>query len=156
MKFSYEFNPFRDLGIAVDPEKKEEAQEAIQNYVKEQVLSHIGEGKSPIQGGHWKRQLSQEYLKIKAKQSGSKIANLELTGELLDALEVSAVNSEKLALSVVDSSQRDKAEGNQLGSYGREPNKANSREFIPQDGQNFRKEIIQGMKDILRRYERKD
>lgn len=151
-KVAFDFNPFKETGISVPKDKKEEALSAVQDFVKEQVLSYIGEGKSPVAGGHWKKNLSKEYAKRKQNESSVKFSNLELHGDLLNALEVIEVNGSRLSLEV-SGDEAPKADGNNRGTYGKEqPNEANSREFIPKEGQTLRKEIWKGIEDILLDY----
>lgn len=153
MKLQYDFNPFKLTGIEVPKSKKSEALSEIKDYVKEQVLSYIGEGRSPVENGHWKRSLSPSYKKEKGLVSSSNFANLELSGDLLDHLEVKKKSESVLSLKVTGGKEiQGKAEGNQIGSYGREPNKSNSREFIPTEGRTFKQAIISGIKNILENY----
>lgn len=154
-KVAFQFNPFRETGISVPKEKREEALSAVKDYVQEQVLSHVGAGKSPVAGGKWKKSLSKDYKAKKAGESSVGYANLELSGDLLDALEVVEVNSQKLSLQV-EGPQAPKAEGNNLGSYGRSPDPSKAREFIPQPGQTFNRKITSGIRDILSRFSEED
>lgn len=151
-KVAFEFNPFKETGIKVPKDKKEEAQSRIQDFVKEQVLSYVGEGKSPVQGGPWKRSLSPEYKKEKSKVSSATFANLELSGDTLDSLDVRAVNSETISLEIANKAQAGIAEGNNIGSYGGAPDESKARRFIPLKGETFKKPIIDGIKKILRDY----
>ena len=151
-KLSYSFNPFKLTGIDVPKEKRAEALKDVKDYVKEQVLSYIGDGKSPVANGHWKRTLSPAYKKQKSQTSSATFANLELDGELLDAINTKA-SKDKIVLEVAGGKDvQAKAEGNQIGSYGREPNKSNSREFIPTNGRTLNQSIMNGVKSILRSY----
>jgi hypothetical protein len=152
-KVSFEFNPFKETELKVPKDKKEEALEEIQDFVREQVLSHVGEGRSPVQGGAWKKSLSSEYKQVKKKFSSVGFANLEMEGEMLDALEVKRLNSERLSLQVTGE-QAGKAEGNNLGSYGKSPDRSKAREFIPQSNQTLKKEIWKGIEEILKKYGR--
>lgn len=151
-KLSYKFNPFKLTGIDVPKDKREDALAEIKDYIKEQALSYIGEGKTPVANGKWKRSLSPEYKQKKSTQSSVGYSNLELSGELLDNYETSIDGNSIITEVVGGSDIQAKAEGNQIGSYGRKPNSKNAREFIPTKGRSFRKEIIQGVKDILKSY----
>lgn len=148
-KISYELNPFREFGIKVPKQNKAEALEEIRDYLLEQVLSYVGDGTSPVEGESWKRALSKEYKKKKSEQSSATYANLELTGAMLDALEVKELNSEKLALGIFDADQAPKADGHNNHSGKSELPR---RRFIPSEGQSFKKPITQGIKEILMRY----
>lgn len=150
-KYGFEFDPLEDLDIPRS--KRREALEEMAAFVKEQMLDYIGSGKSPIAGGRWKKTLSPEYSKIKGEHSGAGFANLELSGDLLDSLDVVVTGSGKLSIEV-PSSQAGKAEGNNTGSYGNsKSNPSLAREFIPKRGQTFRREIIEGIRQIAENYE---
>lgn len=152
-KVAFEFNPFRDSGVKVPKDKKKEALDDVKNYVKEQILKHVSQAKTPVMNGNWKQDLSKAYKKIKGEQSSVSKANLELSGEMLDALEVNEVNSEKLVIQIAGE-QAGKADGNNRGTYGKsKPNPAIARNFIPQEGQELNRTIQSGIKKILQEYE---
>lgn len=151
-KYGYEFDPFKLTGINVPKENREDALDAVAEYVKESALSYIGSGKSPVNSDVWKRGLSKEYKKKKAEESSVTFANLELEGDLLDALEVER-KANKLFYGVSgDKSLTGKAEGNNIGSYGREEDEEKARRFIPLEGETFKKPILDGIKQILKEY----
>jgi hypothetical protein len=52
----------------------------------------------------------------------------------------------------VSGDQAAKAEGNNLGSYGQDPDDSKARRFIPIKGETFRKEIWDDVKSILREF----
>ena len=62
--------------------------------------------------------------------AGGRKSNLTLTGEMLDSLTVTKARSKSVEIGWTDSEQRDKAKGNELGSYGRAPNPAYARPFL--------------------------
>lgn len=139
---------FKDTGISVPKAKRGPALEACADFIKEQILLRTSEGKTSVQGGKWKRTLSSGYKKEKLAETGVGYSNLELQGDLLDALEVSP-ESGKIRIQVSDD-QAPKAEGNLLGSYGRNPDPSKAREFMPHArGQKLHKEILSGLKEIL-------
>lgn len=148
---------FKETGIQVPRSRRTEALEAAADYIKEQILLRSGEGRSSVQGGKWKRSLTPEYRKEKAKESGVTFANLELHGDLLDALDARP-ESGKVRVEIDDTSQWGKAEGNLLGTYGRgteHPEQA--REFMPHKrGQRLHKDIMEGVAEILRDYAEED
>ena len=147
----HELDVFKETGVSVPKARQREALEASANYLKEQILSFTGEGKTSVQGGKWKRKLEPEYAKRKKEESSVGFANLELNGDMLDALDVKPKGG-KLVIEV-GGDQAAKAEGNLLGSYGRDENPANAREFMPHKrGQHFRKEIVNGLREILQEY----
>lgn len=148
---------FKETGITVPKDKRKEALEAAADFIKEQILLRSGEGKTSVQGGNWKRSLTPEYKKVKAAESGVTFANLELHGDLLDALDARP-ESGKVRVEIDDQSQWGKAEGNLLGTYGRpseHPDQA--REFMPHKrGQKLHRDIMEGVAEILRDYAEED
>ena len=151
-KLSYEFDPWEITGVdkpkSVD--NREQAQEEVADYLLEEALSYIGDAESPVSNGKWKKSLSPEYAKIKAKISGSTVANMELYGDMLDALEVKVKRGGKLEYGIFDSEEANKADGhNNISGKSKLP----PREFIPKEDGNFRRDIVSGIRDILKEYE---
>jgi len=153
-KVAFTFNPFTRFKIKVDPRKKRTAQKEIADFVKESVLDFIGERTSPVKGGTWKSTLKKKYAQLKAKQVGSSLPDLELSGAMLDALAVKRVNSERLSLQIVGR-QAGKADGNNRGTYGKRGSGLfpRRREFIPVKGKDLEKKIWDGIEDILQEFE---
>jgi hypothetical protein len=155
-KVAFEFDPFEETGIEVRRGRREEALAEIAEFVKTETLSFVGDGVSPVAGGKWKKSLSPEYKKIKKDVSGVSYANLELYGDMLDALEVVPKGRKKLSIQITGD-QAGKADGNNRGTYGKkdeDPDQA--REFIPKEGQTFKREIWSGIRDILENYAEDD
>lgn len=148
-KIFYEFDPFEEVGMKPPANASRIVKEEIRDYVKEQVLSYIGEGKSPISGGAWKRSLSPEYKKIKKEFSSSLFANMELKGDMLDALAVTSKSGTKLSLEITGADEVAKADGhnNFSGKSSLPP-----REFIPKSGETFKAAILDGIKAIIKRH----
>lgn len=147
----FKFNPLEELKLDIPKENRKEALQAAAEFIHESMLNYIGEGKSPVAGGHWKRSLSKGYKEIKSQESSANFANLELSGSLLDGLEVK-VKRDELVIDV-DKSDYDKAEGNILGSYGRDPDKNKARQFMPQGSETFKKTILSDLKELLKEFE---
>lgn len=151
-KIYYEFDPFKLAGVKPPKGSIQEAKEAIANYVKEQVLSYIGQGESPVEGGDWKKKISPEYAKRKKELSSSLFANMELTGEMLDALDVVLKQGKKLSLQITGKDQVAKADGhNNFSGKSELP----ERDSIPntKKGQTFKDDIIAGIRDIIEGFE---
>lgn len=148
-KLAYEINPFKEFPeIKVPKENKEDAQAEIRSFILEKVLDYVGDGKSPVSGESWKRTLSKEYLKKKNDLSSAGFANMELTGQMLDALQVVPLNSEKVSLQITGP-QAPKADGhNNFSGDSSLPR----RRFIPGKDQELKSDIKEGIKKILERY----
>lgn len=146
---------FKETGIKVPKANQQAALEESAEYIKEQILSNTGDGKTSVEGGKWKRKLTPEYKKRKGEESTATFANLELHGDMLDALKVEPKGG-KVEIEVTGD-QKDKAEGNLLGSYGRSPDPSKAREFMPHArGQKLTKEIMKGVAEILRSHAEED
>lgn len=146
MKIHFDFDPEEESGVTVPRSRKAEARAAVADYVREEVLSTVGGGASPVAGEKWKRDLSPKYKAKKAKFSSAGFANMELHGDLLDSVEV-VVKGSKLRLKVGED-QNDKADGH-CNFSGK--SKLPRRRFIPngKEGQTFKRNIIDGIRDVL-------
>jgi hypothetical protein len=148
MRVVYEFDPF-ELSNSEKPRgaSRRDALNEIADYVKTEVLSYVSEGKSPVKGGEWKRSLSPEYKSIKEKISGSNFANMELTGDMLDALEARVTSRGTIQIGWFGGEQAAKADGhNNFSGNSTLPR----RQSIPNadEGQTFRPDILRGMREI--------
>jgi hypothetical protein len=152
--YGYTFDPFKLTGVSVPKERREEALEAVADFLKAEALNYIGKGVSPVSSKIWKRGLSTPYKDKKAEESSAGFANLELHGDLLDALGVE-VKGKKLFYGIEgDKENAGKAEGNNIGSYGRKEDESKARRFIPleEEGETFRREIVSGMRHVLEEF----
>lgn len=150
-KYGFKFNPFTLTGVRVPAKNREAALDAVGNWLLETSLSEIGAGRSPVAGGPWKKSLTPEYREKKKDESSVTVANLELTGEMLDALGVDHSGSQLFYGVEGDRALVGKAEGNNIGTYGREGSGDDSkaRRFVPLEGETFTPKIIAGMREIL-------
>lgn len=149
MKLTYEFDPFEEFkDLVVPKERRSEVMEEVAAYLKEQTLSYVGEGRSPVAGEGTFPKLSEDYKKKKSGLSSSPIANLELSGDMLDALDFTA-KRDKVVVSITGV-QGDKADGHCNFSGNSE---LPQRRFIPnsQEDQTYRREIMAGVREILER-----
>jgi len=123
---------------------REKVKEEIAEFIKEQTLLKVGGEESPIRGEKWPR-LSSKYAAKKKDEVGNKNANLELTGDMLDAFDV-----------------RTTKDGIEVGIWGKEAWKADGhnklsgasnetpkRRFIPDEGQRYDKDIEQAVDQII-------
>lgn len=151
MKVVYEFDPFELTGVdqPSSDSATRDALDEIADYVRTEILQYVGEGKSPVAGGSWKKSLSEEYKKIKEKISGTGFANMELTGEMLDALEAKVTSDGKIVVGWFGGKEADKADGhNNFSGKSNLP----LRQSIPNNGETFRSDIVSGMRDIAQAF----
>ncbi len=145
-KVAFEFNPFQKTGIKVPRNNVADARQAVADFVLSAVIASIDASQSPVGGGNWKRALTKEYARLK----GSGIANLQLTGELLNALDVIQKKGNTLSLQVAGT-QAGKADGNNRGTYGKLRTRlSRAREFIPRGSKTLKKDIWDEVRTILK------
>ena len=149
-KVAWEFNPFKMTGIKVPRNKQKEARVAVADFVKDTVIQKMDDSKSPVSGGRWKVPLTPIYRKIKLGITGVGRADLELTGDLKEDLEVIEKRGNTLSLQV-QGENAGKADGNNRGTYGKaRADLSKSRQFIPRGRQSLAKDIRGGISDILK------
>lgn len=134
-----------DLGIAGLPAhiKNDIIQEAGE-FLVEQTLLSLGDAKSPVSGESFPA-LSKEYKAKKVAEGGRPVPDLELAGDLKDAL---TFRPTETGLEIgFFGSEADKADGH-LKFSGRE-NHTPKRRFLPAEGQNFKRDIVQEVDRIV-------
>lgn len=150
-KIFYEFDPEEESGIRIPRDKLSEVKERVADFVLEETLSYVGRASSPVEG-HGKFQgLSKGYKKIKGEFSSSVKPNLELTGDMLDDLEVVEARGSRLRLQI-EGAEADKADGHCRHSGRTPPKGLPQRTFIPdgKKGEKFHSNIRRGIKDIVK------
>lgn len=102
----------------------------------EQILDSLASTKSPIQGGKYKATLSKDYAAKKKEETGSTDANLDLSGEMISSIDYK-IKGNTIQIGVFGS-DAGKADGhNNFSGKSKLP----TRQFLPQEGQSFRKDI---------------
>ena len=151
---AWKFKPFEELGIEIPRGSRREALEAAAEYIRTAMLDYIGSGTSPVSGFGKFPGYTKTYKDFKRGESSASAVNLELSGEMLDALDA-RVSGSTINVNVYgDSDLEGKAEGNNLGTYGKaNPIPGKARRFIPVGNERLKKDILQGVKDILKEYE---
>lgn len=150
----YKFNPIAEFGLDIPQRNKKAAMEAAAEYIKEAMLDYIGDGKTPVANGKWTRSLTKAYLARKGEESSVDFANLELSGDLLDSLMIEA-DGNQIIIDVPEE-EKGKAEGHLTGLYGENAKKPRPRQFMPQPGEKFRKEILSNLKKLLSDFEEEE
>lgn len=120
----------------------------IGELLVEQILESLADVKSPVQGGDYKRTLSELYGAKKKKETGSDKANLDLHGDLINAIDY-RVKGNTIQVGVFDSDNAGKADGhNNFSGLSKLP----TRQFLPKDGQTFRKDIVDLVNETVDNY----
>ena len=143
-KVGFEFDPWELAGIEKPKTGRRAKKREMCELVLSEVLESCSKGRSPVRNGKWKRSLSPEYRKKKIAQGGSSFSDMELIGEMLDELECVQKPNGNLELRI-QGKQAGKADGhnNHSGKSSLPP-----REFIPKDGETFKRNIIDGLREI--------
>jgi hypothetical protein len=131
-----------------------EALDEIGEFLVDEILSNAGEGKTSVKNGKWKKGLSKDYAAKKSQVSGETIANMELTGDMLDSLTY-RVNKSKMELEVgfFEDEQAKKADNHNKFSAKSKKTKVPARQSIPRKKEKFRKSIETGVGKIIRDFE---
>ncbi len=66
--------------------QKKRIKDQAGDLIVQTILTRASAASSPIRGGSWKATLSKEYKKLKRAAGGSSIADMDLTGGMLEAL----------------------------------------------------------------------
>jgi hypothetical protein len=144
----------------ISQENRDEALEEIGEYLLQEILTSVGGGKTPVQGGRYKKTLSKAYKSEKKKISSSTIANMELHGDMLDALDfkidVNKMNVEIGFLEGAEQQQIDKADNHNKFSAKAKKTKLPARQFIPRSNERFKKKIMKEVQSIAEGYASQD
>lgn len=146
-KVTYEL----DLSDKLDGMKKRHANKTLEEvgtYLVEQILENCGRAKTSVANGSWKTGLSSAYKKRKGELSSSVSANMELTGEMLDALTYK-VKDGKIEVGIFDYDQAQKADNHNKFSQASRGTKLPPRQFIPRKDEKFSRDIISEINQII-------
>lgn len=131
-------------GEEVSPSLRKEIHNEVGEFLVEQVLQSVAEAKSPVSGESFPA-LKADYKKKKVAEGGSGVANLELSGDLLDALDFKST-AEGLEIGFFNS-QAWKADGHL--KFSGADNGIPQRRFLPDEGQKFKRDIESQIEDII-------
>jgi len=113
--------------------------------------------RSPVLGGEFKKTLSKGYAKKKQELVGSKDANLELFGDMLDSLTFKNTR-DGIEIGIFNKKQAQKADNHNKFSPESKATKVPPRQFIPNadENQNFKRAIQNEVVNIIREYVKED
>ncbi len=110
------------------PAERQEIGEAIIQFIKDRC--DAGFGVRP-HGRGFRTYAFPEYTEEYAKKKGSRRVDLVLNDEMLNAMEILSTSRDSITIGYEAGTEENaKAEGNQIGSYGRAPNPAKARRFL--------------------------
>jgi hypothetical protein len=144
-KIEYEFDPIGDVEV----DDKQSTLKEIASVLRDEILSRIADGVSPVSGHRW-RSLNRVYAET--EKSGDDTANLDLTGDMLNRFTVK-VRGNKLVVMVDgnDELTKGKVEGHNQHDDGL-AHPLPKRRFIPDDSQTFAKPIMREIADIVKEH----
>jgi hypothetical protein len=124
---------------------RKDLNEKLGRYLIEQTLLTVSSEASPVAGEAWPELAKGPYRKRKMREVGNENANMELEGDMLDALDTRA-DDEGIEIGFWGS-EAWKADGhNKLSG---EPGTAPRRRFLPGEGQEYSPEIMDGLERII-------
>lgn len=131
----------------LDSDEREELMTEIGEYLLSEVLDYVGTGKSPVTGKEFQA-LSEKYAED--EKGGKRLANLDLNGDMMRAVEYQ-VEADRIKIGIFDEDEAIKAYGHNTGFKGHKwlDGKAPARKFIPDEKENFSKEIMLGVKELI-------
>lgn len=139
VSFNFEIPNFE----AVPIEARDQLVDEIGEFLLDSILDYVGESRSPVAGGKFKRELSDAYKKISGKDN----ANLDLTGSMLDSMEIIPdYDNGVVTIGIFDGDEAPKAFNHQTGDT------LPVRQFIPNEGEILKAEILRGVGRIIEEY----
>lgn len=150
-RVEYEFDPFEVANVdknLLKPSDIKAAVDEVSDYVYSSVKKNTSRQISSVTGDAFEK-LSKDYAKFKKKEVGNSLANLVLSGDMMDSLKVIR-RASKLTLTV-GANQQAKADGHNNHSGD---SKLPERKFIPSSdlGETFSPDILSGITEIINKY----
>lgn len=137
-----------DFGFDLIPRSKQaDAKKEIGELVVNEILIYLQDGISPVQGYGKFQKLSDKYAK--EMKGGNKTPNLELDGDMLDALTYESRRGAEIEVGIFKGKEVPKADGHNNFSGD---SKLPLRRFIPEENENFKSDIEDKIKTIIGDY----
>lgn len=147
-EMSFAFSP--DLPDDITAEERETVLNEIGDYLVTEILSYVGDGKSPVSGKGNFKQLSRAYAD--AQKLGDRSPILELDGDMLEALTFKiSKDRESIIVGIFDDDQAIKAYGHCTGMEGHPwlEGVTPVRQFIPREDEKLKKDIMDYVETII-------
>jgi len=124
---------------------KRQIKEDVGDFLIDTILERLSNQQTPVSGEGYKKTLSKKYKNKKVSEGGSSVPDMELKGDMLDALKFkNTVDGIEIGFF---NKQAWKADGH-LKFSGSE-NLTPRRRFLPGDGQNFKRDIESEIQKII-------
>lgn len=134
-----------DMPEGLDRATRDEIKSEVADFLVDQILQSVGELKSPVKGGNYKTSLSKEYREFKTGEGLQGVADLELTGNMLDSLRARPLSGNKIEVGVFgEPAKRADGHNNLSGKSTLPP-----REFLPKQDGSFKRDIEAEIKRII-------
>lgn len=118
----------------------------------EKIVDYMDRQKSPVKGfrRNFERLQNERYKAYKQKRVGNKKANLRLTGNMIESLDVDA-DDDSFTISVVGNSSDIAKAYNHI-----EGDTVASRPFLPNEDRNqtFKADVVKAIKEAIKRYKK--
>jgi len=137
--------------LLVSAETKRNIKRDVGDYLIEKTLQYVADQQSTVTGEKWPK-LSKEYSALKNAEGATVAANMELSGDMLNALTYRNT-ADGVELGFFDS-EAWKADGHL--KFSGEENHLPQRRFLPAEGQTFKREIASEIESIIADYIGKD
>lgn len=124
--------------------RRSDVKEQVGEFIVTEILRKVEEGRSPVSGRGSFKKLSKQYAS--EEKGGDRTANLELDGDMLDALTSKNRKGDTIEVGIFKSSQVPKADGHNNFSGD---SKLPTRRFIPKGDESFKRDIMTGVKRII-------
>ncbi len=142
----YTFNVFEATGTELPKGADKSAMlDEAASFLREAVIESMDSQNSPVAGHGAFRKLSKDYAAKKRKMGGAPVPDLELSGDLKQAIKVFATGN-RLTIEVTGD-QGGKADGHCNHSGASE---LPLRRFIPDSDETFKRPILQGLARIIK------
>jgi hypothetical protein len=127
--------------------KRTEAKKEIGELIVNEILIYLQDGKSPVDGYGKFDKLSKKYAEL--QKDGDRNPNLELKGDMLDALTFESRRGSEIEVGIFKAKQVGKADGHNNFSGD---SKLPLRRFIPDEDERFKEDIESKIKTIIDEY----
>lgn len=137
-----------DFGLDEIPrDKRSDAKREIGELIVNEILIYLQDGESPVDGYGNFPKLNKEYAKN--QKGGDRTPNLELMGDMLDALSYKSLRGAEIEIGIFKGKEVPKADGHNNFSGD---SKLPMRRFIPEENESFKSDIEQKIKTIINDY----